>query len=407
MIQVRPLEEDSFASWAALLLDTFGGDGEDQDAARQIRSGMDLDRCLAAFDGTLVVGSANSLAAPLVLPFGASARIAAVASVTVRSTHRRRGILTALMRRQLDDLHERGDVLAGLWASEAAIYPRFGYGIGTYGARLRIRRQASAFGSPQRVERVAEVDRDEARRLLPGIQAKAAPGHPGFMVRAEGHWNEAFYDPPSWRDGAGRQRWVVHEDGSGPDGYACYRTRPQRGPEGERESILEVLELHALTPAAYAALWRYCLDVDLIDQVTAWHRSVDEPLRHLMLDARALRMRCDDGMWLRLVDVEAALRTRAYGAEGRLVLEVVDGFCRWNTGRLLLEAAAGEVHVSPTRRDPDLVLDAAALASLYLGANRTATLRWAGRLEERRPGAAGHADRLFAAEATPWNPTGF
>lgn len=407
MIEVRHVDGDTFMPWAAQLLDTFGGDGEDQDSLHEVRSAIDLERSWGAYDGDRVVGTASSEGARVALPWGASAPFAAVSSVTVRSTHRRRGILTQMMRRQLTDLHERGERLAGLWASEAAIYPRFGYGLGTYAASLRVRREASAFRRRRRVEHVVEVDRATARRTVPDLQARAAQGHPGFVIRTEGHWNDAFSDPPAGRRGASRQRFVLHQDGAGPDGYACYRTRHQWSAGGERESVLEVLELHALSAEAYATLWRYCLDVDLMVQVEARHRSVDEPLRHLLVDARGLQARTADGLWLRLVDVAPALELRRYASEGELVLEVVDEFCPWNTGRLLLTAADGAARAKPTGREPDLVLDAGTLAALYLGANRAVTLRQAGAIEERTRGAVECADRLFAADATPWCPTGF
>lgn len=408
MIEIRHVEGDAFTPWAAQILDTFGGDGEDAEALGEVRASVDLARSWAAFDGDAVVGTAGSEGTRVALPWGGSGPLTAVSAVTVKSTHRRRGILTRMMRHQLAAFHEAGEPLAGLWASEAAIYPRFGYGLGTYTAALRVRRETSGFRHVSRVQGVVEIDKPTARRTLPGIQARAAHGHPGFVVRTDRHWNDAFSDPATWRRGASRQRFVVHQpDGGDPDGYACYRTRPQWGANGERESTLEVLELHALTPEAYATLWRYCLDVDLMVQVEARHRSVDEPLRHLLVDARALQVRAADGLWLRLVDVRAALELRSYAGEGEVVLDVVDGFCPWNAGRVLLAAGDRAARATTTTREPDLVLDAATLAALYLGANRAVTLHRAGAIEERTPGAVELADRLFAADATPWCPTGF
>ncbi len=407
MMEVRRVDGAAILPWAAQLLNTFGDDGDDQESLQLVRSAVDVERLWGAYDGDLVVGTAGSSAAHITLPWGASAPFAAVSSVTVKATHRRRGILTQMMRSQLTDLHERGERLAGLWASEAAIYPRYGYGLGTYSARLRVRRDASAFRQPMRVRHVVEIDKDTARRTLPGLHAGAAQGHPGFVIRSEEHWNEAFSDPSSWRRGASPQRFVVHQGAAGPVGYACYRTRHQWGANGENESALQVLDLQAQSAEAYATLWRYCLDVDLMSQVEARHRSVDEPLRHLLLDARALQARTADGLWLRLVDVVPALELRSYAGDGELVLEVVDEFCPWNTGRVLLSTGEGAARATSTGREPDLVLDATTLAALYLGGNRAVTLRAAGAIEERTPGAATRVDRLFAADATPWCPTAF
>lgn len=407
MIEVRHIDADTFMPWTRQLVTTFGDDAEDQDFLLGVRSSIDLERSWGAFDGALAVGTASSTRAQVTLPWTSSAPFAAVSAVTVKATHRRRGILTQMMRRQLTEFHEREEPIAGLWASEAAIYPRFGYGLGTYAASLRVRREASAFRHVKRVEQVVEIDRAVARQMLPGIQARAAGGHPGFVVRSEEQWNDAFFDPPAFRHGASPQRFVVHQDAGGPDGYVRYRTRHQWGADGERGSTLEVLELQALTAEAYATLWRYCLDVDLMVQVEARHRSVDEPLRHLLVDARALQVRASDGLWLRLVDVAPALALRRYANEGELVLEVADDFCPWNAGRVLLATGDGAARATPTGREPDLVVDARTLAGLYLGANRAVTLRRAGAIEERTPGAAECADRLFAADATPWCPTGF
>ncbi|MGH7910265.1 MAG: GNAT family N-acetyltransferase [Candidatus Dormibacteraceae bacterium] len=407
MIEVRAIEEETFTPWAAQVLDTFGGDGEDQESLRRVHDEMEVDRSTGAYDGPLLVGTTSSLLAPLTLPWGTVGRLSAVSAVTVRSTHRRRGILTQLMRRQLTEFHERGELLAGLWASEAPIYGRFGYGLGTFSAGLRIRRHESTFRRPLGVENVVEVDKETAQQVLPALQAAAAPGHPGFLVRSEKHWKDAMGDPPAWRHGASRYRFVLHQGPSAPDGYACYRTRHSWGSDGERQSKLEVLELHALNPDAYATLWRYCLDVDLYVEVEAWHRSVDEPLRHLLRDPRALGTRTGDGLWVRLVDVAPALAQRRYACAGELVLQIEDDFCPWNEGRVLLAAGAGETKAVATDREPDLVLDAAALAALYLGANRAVTLHRAGRIEERKAGALQRCDLLFAADATPWCPTGF
>ncbi|MBO0703472.1 MAG: GNAT family N-acetyltransferase, partial [Candidatus Dormibacteraeota bacterium] len=240
MTEVRHIDDASFTAWAALVLDAFGGDGQDPESLRQARDVVDQERSLGAFDGPLLVGTATSFIDRIRLPFGAEAPLAAVSGVAVAPTHRRRGILTRLMRQQLTELHEQGEPLAGLWASEAAIYPRFGYGLGTYVSHLRVRREQSAFRRPYPVEHVVQIDEEAARRIFPGLQARAANGHPGFILRSATHWEDAFYDPPARRHGAGRHRFVVHQDGTEPDGYAWYRTRRQRGASGENESVLQV-----------------------------------------------------------------------------------------------------------------------------------------------------------------------
>ncbi|MFZ0214449.1 MAG: GNAT family N-acetyltransferase, partial [Candidatus Dormiibacterota bacterium] len=390
-IELRQITESTFAPYAGQLMDTFGGDASSAEQIQLHRRETELPRAIGAYDGDLLVGTAGSLGWSVTVPGGETVPLAAVSDVSVRSTHRRRGILRQMMAHQLQCFHERGEALAALWASEAAIYGRFGYGPGVPSARLRIERSESAFRRPLDAGRIREIDSEAALEVLPPIAAAAARKHPGFVLRSRERWAAELADPAAGRRGGSRLFLAVHDGPDGPDGYAAYRTHHAWSEAGRRTSKLEVLDLIAITAPAYAALWRFCLDVDLIVTVEGRHRSVDEPLRHLLIDPRALQVSVTDGLWLRLVDVAAALRLRRYPVAGGLALEVHDRFCGWNQGRLLLEAGPDGASVGPTTREADLALDAAALGAIYLGGQRPSTLAAAGLIDELRPGTLARA----------------
>jgi predicted acetyltransferase len=161
-------------------------------------------------------------------------------------------------------------------------------------------------------------------------------------------------------------------------------------------------DLIAITPQAYADMWRFVLDVDLIQHVTAWNRPADDPVVHLVLEPRPLRFRLKDALWLRLVDVEDALGSRAYGAESTIVLDVRDAFCPWNEGRYELTTAAAGATCRRTDSEPDIVLGVGELGAAFLGGTRVSALHAAGRVEERTPGAVERADAAFAWRPAPW-----
>jgi predicted acetyltransferase len=165
--------------------------------------------------------------------------------------------------------------------------------------------------------------------------------------------------------------------------------------------------LIAPTPEAYAALWRYLLDIDLTTKISSPMRAVDEPLRFLLADSFQPRISIEDGIWLRLVDVPQALAGRRYAIDGRLVLRVRDAFCPWNAGQFELDGGPDAAQCEGCDTSPDLELDAADLASTYLGGNTFRVLWEAGRITELRPGAVARADAMFGTSRAPWCPSHF
>jgi len=401
-VEIRVPAESELPAFFEQLSRVFSGRPFDPERLARNTSLTELDRTLVAVDGGRIVGTAGVFSLQMTTPGGADAATAGVTRVSVAPTHRRQGVLRALMRRQLDDIHERGEPLAALYASQAPIYGRFGYGVGTWHSRITIPRGRSGFRAAARDGGVRILDASDALEVLPDVHERIRRGQPGAVTRSEAYWKARLADPPDPRQDRSPLWFLVHEGDQGADGFAVYQVQA-RWRQEDPDGTLFVVDLMAATPTATAALWRFCLDVDLMSRVEAWSRSADDPVRHLLADQRAARSVVYDGIWVRLVDVGAALGCRTYAADGALTLEVRDEFCPWNAGRWRLEG--GECRRSDG--DPDLVVDTADLAAAYLGGNRWAGLGAAGRVEERRPGALQRADAMFASSPAPWCPTHF
>lgn len=372
---------------------------------------IELDRALAAYDGERVVGTAGIYSFRLTVPGGQLAA-AGVTMVGVHPTHRRRGILRALMRAQLDAIRARGEPVAVLWASEPAIYGRFGYGLAAFHGSFELARARSTFApsvAPRGSMRL--VERDEAERLFPPIHDAVAAAWPGFVSRSPAWWSaEFFHDPERWRRGGGPAFLAIHERDGTPDGYARYRLHgdwDERGPKG----ALQAIEVLGVTPAAERELWSYLCSVDLTATIRASNVPVDTPLRFLLADQRAMGLTVGDALWLRMLDLPAALEGRTYATTGRLVLEVDDAFCDWVAGRWLLEVTSGAgattARVARTDAAPDVALGAAELGAVYLGGTSFGELARAERVQELVPGGLERGDALFRTPRAPWCPAIF
>jgi predicted acetyltransferase len=354
------------------------------------------ERMHAAFEGGQVVGGAGAFPFELSVP-GGSLPCGGITAVGVPPTHRRRGVLRSMMDAQLRDVHERGEPIAALWASEETIYGRFGYGIASWAGELTVPHEWDAFAEPLELAgTVRFVAPEEARELFPPVYDAARRERPGMTSRSEAWWDVRQLRLPDEEKSTPRRFVVLELDGEAA-AYAIYRT--QMGWDGGSSSArLMVREALGATPQATAAIWRFLLDVDWMAAVDVPLAPPDHPLFLLLGTPRRMRYRMGDGLWVRLVDVAAALSGRAYGEGGPLVLEVRDAVCEWNEGRWRLEG--GEC--SRTDDDPDLALDVSALGSAYLGAVSFTQLRAAQRVEELRDGAVARADALFAWRPLPW-----
>jgi predicted acetyltransferase len=389
-----------------LLRRAFGGSLPTDEELTVSKETLEFDRTLAVFDGRQVVGTAGIFSYEMAVP-GGSLPCGGVTRVGVAATHRRRGLLTAMMRRQLDDMHQRGEPLAALYASEAPIYGRFGYGLATYQAEIEIQQSRGGFAKPLAGRgRVVMVDVPAAVDAFTQVWARVHPMQPGMLGLDARWWRLQLADLETNRQGFSPHYRVVYQADGKPAGFAIYRIKMEWDPAGPA-GTLRLESLIAPTSEAYAALWRYVLDVDLITRISAEMRPIDEPLRFLLADSRQPKMRVEDGIWLRLVDVERALAGRRYAVEGGLVLRVHDAFCPWNDGHYELNGGPMNAVCERCESNPDLELSSADLAAVYLGGNRFRTLYEAGRIHELRPGALERADAMFATDRAPWCPSHF
>ena len=359
----------------------------------------------------VVAGVASVFSMQLTVPSG-EVPAAAVTGVGVRPDQRRRGILRALMTRQLHDIHERGEPAAVLWASEGSIYQRFGYGLSTLDGALDIDTRHTAFVRDVPNEgRVRILDEQEAATLLPQVYETMREVTPGALSRSERWWKEAVLpDPEYWRRGAGPRFRVVYEADGRPEGYALYRVRDEWDERGSK-AVLEITEALTTTARSVLVLWRYLFDVDLVRTVKAWRVPLPTPLQHVLAEPRAMGLLVKDGLWTRLVDLPAALAARRYGTADSLALEVTDVLCPWNAGTWLIatEGSAGEAvaTVASAGAPADLALDVADLGAIYLGGIRPGELAAVGRIEERTPGTVRRLTAMFASDVTPWCSTMF
>ena len=399
--EIRALEDDEFEQLPTVFGTAFGFQPSPENIA-DWRSMTEMDRTVAAFDGDQVVGTAGAHSFELTVPGGAQVAAAGVTAVSVRTTHKRRKILTAMMRHQLTDVAERGEPLAILLASESVIYGRFGYGLATFHQAITLDPHHGEFTSPVLdTGRFRQIDKDAAAKVVPGLFDKSRKATPGDIDRSPAWWDVYFKDPEHERQGGSGLFFVVHESAKGKaDGYIAYRVKNEWR-FGIPANEIRVNDLVADDPHVYAASWKYLLDIDLAGSVSGWGRPVDEPLRWLLADPR--RLRCEaqnDFLWARIVDVPAALAARTYGANDELVLDVTDEFLGLGTGRFTTAGAK-------TKKKANLALSIADLGALYLGANSPSTLARAGRIEEKTKGALTRADAMFLTHPAPYCRTGF
>jgi len=375
----------------------FGGYPTDEQLER-FGQLLPLDRMHAAFDGDEIVAGAGVFPFELSVP-GGSLQCAGVSVVGVYPTHRRQGALRALMDEQLRDVHERGEPIAALWASEETIYGRFGYGLASWVGELTLPREWNAFAQPlERRGRVRFVERDEAASLLPPVWEGLRAQRPGMFARAEAWWTLRTLRVPD-EEKANPKRIVVLELDGAVQAYAIYKSA-MKFEEGIADSTLEVTEAIGTTEQATAELWRFLLDIDWQAKVHTALAPPDHPLFFLLASPRRAKYRMGDGLWVRIVDVGAALSGRLYTGDGAVVFEVRDAVCPWNEGRWRVSAAGAERVDSAA----DIALDVSALGSASLGAISFGQLRAGLRLQELTEGAVEKADVLFAWRPLPWCP---
>jgi predicted acetyltransferase len=378
----------------------FGESHSDEDL-KDIRKWFDPDRYLVAEEKGAgeqgeVVGITGSYPFDVTLPGGAALPAAGVSWVSVAVTHRRRGILRALLAEQHRGFVADGLAVSLLTASEGGIYGRFGYGIATEHRGIEITRRRAAFRTdvpdPGGVRQVGTA---ELRRIAPEIHRRWAAQTPGALSRSDTWWDRILADRAEHRGGASALFHLAH-----PDGYVSYRI-------DRASSTCRIVDMATATDEAYIALWRTLLALDLVDTVTSWSQAAAEPLQFLLADPRQLRTVGQyDGMWARVLDVPAALSARRYGTEVDIVLDVRDPFLD-RGGRFRLRGGPEGAECVPADGGAPVVgIEVAALGSLLLGGGSAGSFARAGLLEADQ-GVLRRLDTAFRSERTPQHGTEF
>jgi len=413
-IRLRQPDAESLQAWSTVLNAAFG-EHLGAEEFEHDRLQFELDRLIGAVDGDAWVGAGGAHSFRLTVPGGGEVGAAGITAIGVAPSHTRRGILRQMMRWLLDQARERGEPVAILWASESAIYQRFGYGMGTVVGTFDIERTRARFARPaEPIGRIRLVDREEAMRLIPPVYDAVRARMPGAVNRHDVKWRHELLDDAEWmRRGNGPKFIAVLEVDGAARGYAIYRVKndwDERGPN----NTVTTMEVLGVDAAATRAVWEWVFGIDLVGHIKGWRLQVPHPLMLQLAEPRRLGMNVREGLWLRILDVRAALEARGYEENGSITFELTDGFCPWNAGRWRLEVGDGSVpgarsvaSVTPFTADPDLTLDTSDLAAVYLGAFNVADLARAGRVGECRPGAVAAADRLFATTVAPWCSTMF
>jgi predicted acetyltransferase len=397
-LTLRTIAEDEVEPFLRTFRAVFGGVPDEQDIARARRR-LEPDRSFVAVDGNgEIVATAGAHSFQMALPGGREVGAAGVTLVVVRADHRRRGVLTALMRRLLDQARERGEAVAALWASETPIYGRFGFGSAVPTVELSLDRAHAALAVPGPVDEVELVDTEVARATFPGIRDEVLGVRAGMLRRPASFWDTLLNPGSSPSQDVGPlQRALLPGRG-----YALYRLESD-WTAGAPTGTVRVQELHATDPAAAAALWRFVTDVDLASTTVAGRRPVDDPLLAMVVDQGRARVAADWALQVRVLDVVQLLTTRHYATDDTLHLEVHDAWFPDQAGRWELAVADGQARCVRTERPADLDLDLRALSTVCLGGARTTQLVAAGRVKERVPGAASRLDRLMATPLAPWH----
>ena len=412
-LEVRSVDASDFDAFFAVECAAFSDAPTPEDRA-QVEATAEWDRTFGVYCGPTLCGTTAAYGFELTLPGGRVTPTSGVTAVAVLPTHRRRGVLTALMRQQLEDVVGRGEVLAVLTASEATIYGRFGYGVATERRTMQIERACSRFIDPVDANVVLRlVTNAEAIELAPVWFDQFRRGRVGQVSRPSSWWPVIFGEAKTWK-GVGRPFVVVAEPSDGrPGGYAIYRVDHDR-PGGA--GVLEVQEVVAADASVGASLWRYLLDVDLVTTIEA-AVAVDDELPWRLVDSRAYRdIDTRDFLWARIVDPVGALSARRYPVSDSLVVAIDDPFMPANSGRYRIDggpdgAAVTRLAVGAEAgagAEVDLTLGISELSSIYLGGFAVSRLARAGRIRAASPEVLGRADRLFATDgAGPWCSTSF
>jgi predicted acetyltransferase len=398
--EVRAIEPAEFETMRQTMGLVFGFDPPEGD--ERFRRLVPLDRTRCGFDQGRMVSTLGTFDLTMTVPGGAVS-CGGTTMVAVVPTHRRQGLLRTMMRSHLDDVREHEEPIAGLWASDSAIYGRFGYGCASVSSEIAIKRGHVGFhrlapeASPVRM-----IDREEATQVAPAVYQELQRHFPGFFARSADWWeSRSLRDTDSSRHGATSLRYAVVDEADGIAGYVTFRTKSDWD-EGHGSGEVRVKDLFGTTPESWAALWSFVVSQDLVSETVADLRSPHDPIFDLLEGSRRARAVQSDGLWVRIMDVPGALKARAYSAPIDVVLGVSDPLGDIS-GTYRLSANGADVTCSATGDEPDVMLDLEDLSAGYLGRARFRALARVGRVSGTDHALAA-MDAAFRWDPQPWCP---
>src|SRR3954447_11485245 len=396
-IEVRTCAPEEVAGALSGIWHYFGGRATEENT-ELLKTILPAERVHAAFDDGAIVGGAGAYLFETTVPGGGQVPTAGVMAVGILPTHRRRGALTKLMQRQLVDAYERGEPIATLYASEGGIYSRFGYGLASLAGNIDLPKEHALLWDNEPIGQARILDgEEETLELLPGIYDRVQAETAGMFTRTPDWWKVRRLHQHPGRPGGEQVRVAIEVDGA-LEAYALYRLNFSAR-NMVSETKLEVGEALGTSPRALAAIWRYLLAIDWVARIEAPRLPLDHPLLLWLREPRRLGFSVVEAVWVRLVDVGAALAARGL-EDGSVVLDVRDEFCPWNQARWSIRDGA----VDRTTAEADIVLGVSELGSVYLGGFTFDQLLQAGRIEESKAGGAARADAVFGAGRQPWCP---
>lgn len=402
MIEIRPARLQEAEEFMQVMGSAFGFEPPEQSGP--FRQYWEPERSRCAYQDGKMVGTSGAYSFQMTVP-GTVIPSAGTTMVSVLPSHRRQGVLTQMMQAHLQEAKEREESFASLWASDSAIYGRFGYGEASRDTETTIDRQfVKLHKNAPEPDPVRMVTQEEASTNFPLVYEQMFSHRPGCFARSQTWWNlHRFRDLPDHRDGATKFRFAVSRGPNNqPSGYVQYRVKSD-WEQGHATGKVIVNELVSNTPEAASGLWKFVLEHDLISQIVAENRPVDDLLPDLLSGTRRAQRLVLDALWVRLLNIPQAFSLRRYRHPGQLVFEVIDPM-GMDSGSYRLEVAEdGTGNCEPTTAEPDLSMNIAELGGAYLGWSRMAHLRRAGRVTGTEP-AARQADHMLGWDPLPWCP---
>lgn len=401
IMQVRPCAnaDEKYAAFAPIW-HYFGQNPPDAGSLKHFDRLLPPNRVHAAFEGERAVAGSGAFAFDLTVP-GGQVKAAGLTIVGVLPTHRGRGLLRATMRSQIDAARAGGEPVMVLWPSQDTLYGQFGCGMASMMAEIDLPREyATFYAADDTAANTRLVPLTEAEPYVGAIYRHVAQRTPGMFARSPAWWQDRVLLDQDWkRRGGGALQCAVLDIGGVPSAYALYRVN-QMIEHGIGNGHTSVVEAMGVSPQATHAIWRFLFGIDWMARVKVYLLPVDDPLLLSVAEPRRLNFRLREGVWIRLIDVGAALSARSYASDDAVVAEVADEFCPWNAGRWRISRSG----VAKTDAPADLACEIASLGCVYLGGSSFADLARALRVRELREGAIARADALFRTDRKPWCP---